>query len=76
MAIYLESSMNMASDYCDSVLFENKVLTPEERLDKINRVTLEEVNQLARDLIDNSKLNFAIIGPYKDTEQFKKIIKI
>ncbi len=76
MAIYLESSMNMASDYCDSVLFEKKVLTPEERLGKINSVKLEEVNRLAKELLDTSKLNFAIIGPYKDEDQFNKILKI
>ena len=76
MAIYLESSMNIASDYCDSVLFEKKVLTPEERLGKINSVKLEEINQLAKDLILNEKLNFAIIGPYKDEDQFNKILKI
>jgi predicted Zn-dependent peptidase len=76
MAIYLESSMNIASDYCDSVLFENMVLTPEERLGKINSVSLEEVNKVARDLLDSSKLNFAIIGPYKDEDQFNKVLKI
>jgi predicted Zn-dependent peptidase len=76
MAIYLESSMNMASDYCESVLFEKKVLTPEERLGKINSVKLEEVNRLAWELLDTSKLNFAIIGPYKDADQFNKILKI
>ena len=76
MAIYLENSMNIASDYCDSVLFEKKVLTPEERLGKINSVKLDEVNQLAKDIIVNEKLNFAIIGPYKDEDQFNKILKI
>lgn len=76
MAIYLESSMNMASDYCDSVLFEKKVLTPEERLGKINSVKLEEVNRLAKELLDTSKLNFGIIGPYKDADVFNKILKI
>ena len=76
MALYLESSMNIALDYCDSVLFDNKVLTPEERLDKINSVKIEEVNQLAADIIDDKKFSLAIIGPYKDEEQFKKLLKI
>lgn len=75
LALFLEHSDNIASSYANSVLFENKVLTPEEKLDKINKVTVDEVNLIAKDIINNN-LNFALIGPFKEDEQFKKILKI
>ena len=66
----------MANAYAGPVLFENKVLTPEEELVKIKKVTLEEVHQVAKDIFDDAKLNLAVIGPFKDDEPFKKILKI
>lgn len=75
MALFLEHSDNIANSYANSVLFENKVLTPEEKLDKINKVTIDEVNLIAKDIINNN-LSLALIGPFKEEEQFKKILKL
>ncbi len=75
LALFLEHSDNIASSYGNSVLFENKVLTPEEKLDKINKVTIDEVNLIAKDIINNN-LSLALIGPFKEEEQFKKILKL
>lgn len=76
MAISLENSMAVAQSYAWPVLFENKVLTPEEELDKIKGVTLEDIHNVAKDVFDNKKLNFAIIGPFEDEDKFKKIITL
>ncbi|MBI2068905.1 MAG: insulinase family protein [Candidatus Yanofskybacteria bacterium] len=75
LSLFLEHSDNIANSYASSVLFENKVLTPEEKLDKINRVTVDEVSQIAKDIV-NDNLNFALIGPFKDSEPFDKILKL
>ena len=76
MALGLEHSDAVANAYAGPVLFENKVLTPEEELGKIKKVTLEEVHQVAKDIFDDNKLNLAVIGPFEDEEPFKKILKI
>ncbi|OGM96909.1 MAG: hypothetical protein A3B86_00135 [Candidatus Yanofskybacteria bacterium RIFCSPHIGHO2_02_FULL_38_22b] len=76
MALGLEHSDSVAMNYADSVLFHNKVLTPEEELDKIKRVTLEEVHNVAKEIFESKKMNFALIGPFKDKEPFEKILKI
>ncbi len=76
MALGLEHSDAVASAYADPILFENKVLTPEEELDKIKKVTLEDVSKVAADTFDNKKLNLAIIGPFKDKKLFKDILTI
>ena len=76
MALGLEHSDAVANAYAGPVLFENKVLTPEEELGKIKKVTLEEVHQVAKDIFDDNKLNLAVIGPFKDEEPFKQILRI
>ena len=76
MALGLEHSDGVAMSYADSVLFHNKVLTPEEELAKIKEVTLEQVKAVAEELFVNEKLNLALIGPFEDAEPFKKILKI
>lgn len=76
MAISLENSMSVAQSYAWPVLFENKVLTPEEELDKIKRVTLEDIKDVAEDIFQESKLNLALIGPFKDRDKFKSLLKI
>ena len=76
MALGLEHSDGVAMSYADSALFHNKVLTPEEELDKIKRVTLEEVHRVAKDVLVNEGLNLALIGPFKDNEPFDKIVRL
>ncbi len=76
MALSLEESDNIAESYAESVLFENRVLTPEEELDKIRDVTLDEVLEVAREVFEERNLNLALIGPFKSETPFKKILKI
>ncbi|MEK7582747.1 MAG: pitrilysin family protein [Patescibacteria group bacterium] len=76
MALSLEESDNIAESYAESVLFENRVLTPEEELDKIKLVTRDEVIEVAREVFDGKNLNLALIGPFKDEEPFRRLLKI
>jgi len=76
MALSLEESDNIAESYAESVLFENRVLTPEEELDKIKQVTLDQILEAARDIFDEKKLNLALIGPFKDNQMFQDLLTI
>ena len=76
MALGLEHSDAVANAYAGPVLFENKVLTPEEELGKIKKVTLQEIHDVAKEIFDDAKLNLAVIGPFEDEEPFKKILKV
>ena len=42
---------------------------------RVDKVTLEEVFFEAKRLFVPDRLNLAIIGPYKNSEEFDKIIK-
>jgi len=70
----MESSNFLAQVCADSVLFEGKVLTPEEELAKIKAVTREDITAVAQEVFKEDQLNLALIGPFKDAEPFKKLL--
>lgn len=74
--IGLEQSDNIANWYADQELLEGKILTPEEKLEKISSVTAEEIKEVANDIFVNEKLNLTLIGPFKDEKPFKDILKL
>lgn len=76
LAIALENSRAVTNAYAGPILFYNKVLTPEEELANIKAVTLEQVKKVAEEIFNDKKLNLALIGPFKEEEPFKKILKI
>jgi predicted Zn-dependent peptidase len=76
MALGLEHSDAVAEAYAEPILFENKVLTPEEELVKIKQVTLDQVKKVAKEILVDEHLNLALIGPFKDEAKFKDILKI
>ncbi len=52
-----------------------KIETPEEVFKSIDKVTMDEVYAEAKRLFRPESLNLAIIGPYKDSEKFKKLLE-
>ena len=75
-ALALERSDTVASMCAASLLFRNEILTPEEELAKIKAVTLDDIKAVAQEIFKEDKLNLAIVGPFKDSEQFKKLLKL
>ena len=75
LALSLEDTSDVNSFFGDQELFSHEVLTPEEVFKRVDKVTLEEVFFEAKRLFVPDRLNLAIIGPYKNSEEFGKIIK-
>ncbi len=75
IALSLEDSENVSDFFAEQVLFDKKVYTPEEIFKKIDAVTMEEVYSEAKKLFIPSKVNLAIIGPFKDKEKFVKLLR-
>ena len=73
LALALEDTSDVSSFFGDQVLFAEKVLTPEEIFKEIDKVTMDDVNFEAKRLFVPERLNLAIIGPYENDEEFKKI---
>ncbi len=70
----LEDSESVAQFYGMRQLLMNEISTPDEVLEKIRAVTLEDVNQVARDLIARNQVRLAVIGPFSDQGNFEKIL--
>ena len=75
LALSLESSDSLASFYVRQELLSPEVLTPEGVAQKIDQVSQEEVNCLAKDLFTEQRLNLALIGPYHQGD-FDAILKL
>jgi len=76
LAIGLESSDDVAEWVAGQELLENKILTPEEYVAKIESVTAEQVQEVANELFTDDNLKLAMIGPHKDSAKFEKLLKI
>ena len=72
--ISLETSSDLAFYYGEQEAENSKILTPHQAISKLESVTKEQVARLAKQILLNNRLNFSIIGPYKSTDKFKKIL--
>ena len=76
MALSLEDSFRVASFYAAQELLRKEIETPDDVLARIEKVTAEDVQRVAKDIFVNQKLNLAIIGPFKNPDQFSSLLKI
>ncbi|PIY93243.1 MAG: hypothetical protein COY69_02665 [Candidatus Magasanikbacteria bacterium CG_4_10_14_0_8_um_filter_32_14] len=58
----LEDSASQADYYAEEALFSKKIETPEERLQKIEKVTNEDIIKLAKQIFKWNQMRVAIIG--------------
>ena len=68
LLLSMEDSQNVANYFGSKKLLEQSMETPEEIIRKIEKVTLEEVVAVAKDLFQPANLNFALIGPFHQEE--------
>ena len=73
LMLSMEDSMNTASFFGTKKILQNKIMTPSEIIEKIEAVTVEEIAELAKNIFTPDKLNFALIGPFKE-ENFSDLL--
>lgn len=71
----LEATDDIANFYGSQELMRKEIKTLEEKIKDINKVTPNDIQRMAKIIFKDKNLNLAIIGPYKDGERFKKILK-
>ncbi len=76
LILSLEDSENIASWVGKQLLFRNTVLSPEQQLKKIQRVTAKQVQVVARQLFTGTRLNLALIGPYRKPAEFRRLLRM
>lgn len=72
MMLRMEDSSERAEFVGRQQIFFGKVLTPTERLEKFDAVTLADVKRVAAKVLDLRKMSIAAIGPYKNESAFLK----
>jgi predicted Zn-dependent peptidase len=55
-------------------VLEGRAAEPEEVLQELDKVTAEDVQRVAQDVIGRNGLNLALIGPFDDAERFEKLL--
>ena len=76
MYLGLESSDSLAGFYGFQEILKEKIKTPKEVETEIEKISTGDLSKVAKEIITNSKLNMAIVGKYKDENQFKNILKV
>ena len=57
-------------------VLEGEIEEPEELFRQIDAVTAEDVQRVARDLLEGKRLYLAVVGPFDDPERFEKLIAL
>jgi len=76
LTLTLEASDAQASFYAGQELLTGKILTLKEKFAKIDKVTINDVQKVARDIFKPEKLNLALIGPHKNKLKFQQLLKL
>jgi len=74
LKLALEDSAEVAGWYGKQELLIGKILTPQEKTQKIQQVTRDGIKMVARDIL-KSGLNLAMIGPFKDRRLLLSILE-
>lgn len=72
----LETSDARAEYYGFQELLKKKVENPEEMIQKVQKITAEDIQDLAREFFTNEKLNMAVLGKFKDPAIFQSYFEI
>lgn len=70
----LEDSEEIADWVAKQLLLQGKIETPEQKIAKLMAVTAKDVQAVAKDVITASRLNLALIGPYRSATPFRKLV--
>ena len=71
MTLAQESVYNLALNYGTQYLFEQKIRTVTEELERIQKVTLDDVQALMKELIIPGELRFSAVGQISDQQKAK-----
>jgi len=74
ISLGLEDSQDVAEWYAEKQLLQEKIETPDEVFQKIQGVSVKDIQKVAERIFKKEKLNLAIIGPYEDEARFQKLI--
>ena len=75
MKLSLEATDDIANFLGGQELLKKEIKSIEEKAQAIRKVSKKDIQILAKDIFKNSKLNLALLGPFKDKNSFTKLLK-
>jgi predicted Zn-dependent peptidase len=72
----LETSDEWADFYGFPEMYHDEILSPEEVIERREKVTSEDVKRMANDIFRPENLTIALIGPHKDVQKFYDTIAL
>jgi len=75
LVLRLEDSRHVASWLGGQEILTGEVLSPEEVIRRIDAVTLDDLKELAEELIRPEKLRLSVVGPVSDEKPFRDLIQ-
>ena len=69
-------SRSVASWVGSQELTYGEIKTPEEVMEKIEKVTVEDVQGLSREIFRADRLSLALVGPYDDPAPFNELLRM
>jgi predicted Zn-dependent peptidase len=71
----LESSSSVAEFLINQEIFKNEIVKPKQLFAQFEKVTVDDIQRVARDVFVPEKLNLAIIGPQqKNKQKLEKVL--
>ena len=74
VAIRLEDSYQRAQWYAKELMFQSKMRSPETFLKNIAGVTVKDIQNVAKQILDEKQMSVAAVGPFKDEKDLLKQI--
>lgn len=75
IALRSESTNFLAEHFGTEFVLDRKLETFDDYLKEIEKVTQEDILKVAKELIQKNRYNLQIIGPFKSTAPFEKILE-
>lgn len=75
LILRLENSTNTLNFLAGQELFGQKIKDEKQTLKDLEKININQINRLAKEVVDWSKSNLAIIGPFHNENNFLKILK-
>jgi len=76
MTLSLETSDRIAQRAATSLLEVGRVRPLEEIIEGIDKVSIDDIQRVAKDLLQSDKLNLAIIGPHLHREKLSLLLRV
>ena len=76
MVLGLENSRSVAYYYASQELLEDKINNPQDIINKIDAVTLERIENVAKKYFVGRGLNLAVIGNFESGQEFENLLHL